>query len=59
MLNAEIMAQYRLVKDWRSAGFYETDPEMQSPLEGEQTLLRRVAIQLLHHPKLVAFFRRP
>ena len=29
MLNAEIMAQYRLVKDWRSAGFYETENHRQ------------------------------
>ena len=29
MLNAEIMAQYRLVKDWRNAGFYETENHRQ------------------------------
>ena len=29
MLNAEIMAQYGLVKDWRSAGFYETENHRQ------------------------------
>ena len=36
-----------------------TAPEMQSPLEGEQTLLRRVAIQLLYCPKFAAIFRGP
>ncbi len=29
MLNAEIMAQYSLAKDWRSAGFYETENHRQ------------------------------
>ena len=29
MPNTEIMAQYRLVKDWRSAGFYETENHRQ------------------------------
>lgn len=29
MLSAEIMAQYRLAKDWRSAGFYETENHRQ------------------------------
>ena len=29
MLNAEIMARYSLAKDWRSAGFYETENHRQ------------------------------
>ena len=29
MLNAEIMTQYGLMKDWRSAGFYETENHRQ------------------------------
>ena len=34
-------------------------PRDAESIGSEQTLLRCVAIQLLHHPKLVAFFRRP
>ncbi len=29
MLNAEIMVRYRLIKDWRAAGFYETENHRQ------------------------------
>ena len=29
MLNAEIMARYSLAKDWRNAGFYETENHRQ------------------------------
>ena len=29
MLNAEIMARYALAKDWRSAGFHETENHRQ------------------------------
>ena len=29
MLNGEIMERYRLAKDWRSAGFYETENHRQ------------------------------
>ncbi len=29
MLNAEIMARYGLIKDWRTAGFYETENHRQ------------------------------
>lgn len=31
MLNGEIMERYRLAKDWRSAGFYETENHRQIP----------------------------
>ena len=29
MLNAEIMARYELAKDWRAAGFFETENHRQ------------------------------